>query len=175
MAQRGGTGTVGKSAAALVVALGGIFAVKNEHLILRSYADPVWGWSVPTACAGDTGPHIKQGMTFTLQQCMDMLKTRHTKLWNQLEGAIDVPLKTHEAVAILSLADNVGTGAVLNSTLLRQVNLGLPPEVWCEQFPRWKYVGKQDCSVRSNKCYGIITRRERERSMCLGDIEGAMK
>lgn len=39
-------------AAVGVLALAGAFIASHEGLELRSYADPVHGWRVPTACYG---------------------------------------------------------------------------------------------------------------------------
>jgi GH24 family phage-related lysozyme (muramidase) len=37
------------------------FIAAHEGEVLGSYADPVHGWRVPTACYGQTGPHIRMG------------------------------------------------------------------------------------------------------------------
>lgn len=152
---------------ATVLAGAGALAVTNEGMVLRSYADPVWGWKVPTACAGDTGPHIKPGMTFTVEQCMAMLGKRHVHTWQHLELCLSRDITVHRAIAVLSLADNVGVAKVCDSTMLRMHNSGASDEQVCDQFRRWVYVGGIDCRT-SPKCKGIVTRRERERAVCLG-------
>lgn len=160
----------------LMVALLGSLVVYNEGMVLHSYPDPIWGWNVPTACAGDTGPHIQKGVKFTLPQCMSMMTARHYRLWDTLEPHIKVSLRTHQAVAIMSLADNVGAPKVISSTLLAQVNAGQPPSVYCDQFLRWTYSKGVNCALAENKkkCGGLVTRRYRERHMCLGDVEQAL-
>lgn len=154
--------------AAGVFALFGSIAVINEGVILHSYADPVWGWSVPTACAGDTGPQIKRGMTFTLDECMAMLHERAPKIWAVLENCVQGDIRVNEAAAMVSLADNVGTGLVCSSTMVRLHNQGRPASEWCAQFDRWVFVGGQDCRKTGSKCPGIVTRRQRERALCEG-------
>lgn len=44
-----------------VLAIAAGFIVVHEGEVLGSYADPVHGWRVPTACYGQTGPHIRMG------------------------------------------------------------------------------------------------------------------
>ena len=158
---------IGGSVLAMLAALG-VMTIEEEGVVLESYADPVHGWNVPTACAGDTGPHIRRGMIFTMDECMQMMGVRHQKLWNTVEKCITHDVYPHEAVAILSLADNVGAKAVCSSTLVSQLNSGLPPQVWCAQFPRWVYAGGKDCRVKANNCRGLVLRRERAQMICEG-------
>lgn len=153
-------------AALLGLILGGTagLVVENEGLVLHSYADPAWGWAVPTACMGDTGPHIQRGMTFTESQCLDMLDARLRHTWNVLTTRCireDVEISIHEALAVLSWTDNVGVGAACGSTLMRQLNAGEPGEVWCLQMYRWVYANGKVLT-------GLQNRREREVRVCLG-------
>lgn len=178
---------------ALVAALLGGFTVGEEGLVLPSYADPVWGWDVPTACAGDTGPHIKRGMTFTVEQCLEMLNARHVKTWNALAPHITGEITLGGALALTSLADNVGVSAVRSSTMVRQINQGVPESIWCRQFTEayarytpidlpigngenaivapigWVVARGRSCR-ESRNCRGIVPRREREQAMCMRDI-----
>lgn len=156
----------GTLAAMLSAAAG--FAVINEGIVLKTYPDPALGWKVPTACAGDTGPHIQPGMVFSMQECMNMLETRHAKTWERVSKCITHEVTPPQAVSILSLADNVGVGPVCGSTLIAQLNAGLPPAVWCQQYLRWNFVGGRDCRLKPSKCPGIPPRRARERNMCMG-------
>lgn len=153
-----------------LVGLLGLFVTPHEGVELKSYADPVWGVAVPTACVGETGKHIRMGQTFTLEQCLGMLGERHKRLIVEIDKCVRVPIAVHEAVAILSMADNIGAPKICASTLVRQVNAGAPPAVWCEQIPLWRNAGGRDCRRRENNCYGLITRRDAERAMCLGQL-----
>lgn len=158
---------IGGSLAA-VAALFGSMAVVNEGVVLHSYADPVWGWKVPTACAGETGPHIQKGMTFTMDECMAMLGKRAPKIWSVLENCVQGDIRVNEAAALVSLADSVGTSPVCASTMVRLHNEGQPASVWCAQFDRWHYAGGLDCRT-AWQCSGIIDRRKRERAVCEGN------
>ena len=155
---------------AVLVAVLGWFVVPEEGIVLETYPDPVHGVALPTACIGETGPHIRMGQKFTLGECMEMLRARHERLIVAVGRCVRVPVTTHEAVAILSMSDNLGVGAICGSTMVRQINAGAPASTWCEQIPRWHFAGGRDCWVRSSNCSGLVKRRERERAMCLGDI-----
>lgn len=151
-----------------VVALAAALLVANEGVVLRTYADPVWGERVPTACVGETGPHIRMGQTFTHEQCMQMLGKRVELSWSRIERCLQRPVPVNVAVSLVDLGYNVGEQAVCSSTLVRQINAGQPPAVYCEQFRRWVFVGGQDCRAPNSKCRGIVTRREHARAVCLG-------
>lgn len=160
---------IGGAVAAMLAALG-VLTIEEEGFKTDAYPDPVHGWNVPTACAGDTGPHIQRGMVFTREACLNMMSARHQKLWRTVEKCLRQDVYPHQAIAILSLADNAGAGAVCGSTMLSQLNAGLPPEVWCKQFSRWVYAKGKDCRIASNNCRGIVLRRERAQMMCEGRL-----
>lgn len=150
--------------AALVAALlggAGGFTVENEGMVFTSYADPAWGWSVPTACAGDTGPHIQPGMTFSADECFSMLDARLQETWPKLARCINKPISLNVALSLLSFADNAGVSAVCNSTMVRLVNAGAEEREFCPQLSRWVY-------ANGKKLTGLVRRREREQAVCLG-------
>lgn len=164
--QSTGRGKVGGIAAGIALATG--FLVLHEGEVLGSYADPVHGWRVPTACYGQTGPHIRMGQVFSRAECRAMLDAEVVTKAQQLDRCITRPIPDHAAAAVLSLAYNAGTAAVCQSTLVRQINAGEPPARFCEQFSRWVYAGGKDCRDPRNNCRGIVKRRAEERAMCLG-------
>lgn len=152
------------------IALATGFLVVKEGVVLQTYADPVLGWEVPTACVGETGPHIRRGQMFTRTECMAMLDRTLQQKAAQLNRCITRPLPDHAAAAVLSLAYNVGTAAVCGSTLVRQINAGATPATYCAQFDRWVYAGGRDCRDPRNNCRGIVTRRREEKALCLGNL-----
>jgi GH24 family phage-related lysozyme (muramidase) len=206
----GGNGKLIGGTVALLLGLSGGLAVLNEAVVLETYADPIFlraGKVLPTACAGDTGPHIQMGRTYTLAECMAMMETRHAETWRRLERCFTKPVPVHVAVSVLSLADNVGVDPVCHSTLVRLANAGHPRERYCLQFTQavtsyiphglpvrldrqgklqntedlvrapigWVRATHRNCRDRRNKCFGLVTRREREQAMCLGDVAKAMQ
>lgn len=131
-----------------------------EGYASRTYRDPV---GIPTACWGETGPHIGYGMEFSIEQCIRMHDASLARTWRAL-SCIDVLLLPRELAAILSWAHNVGTGKACSSTLARMIRAGAPPDVWCHQLPRWN-----KGTVLGVKIVlpGLVTRRAAELHMCL--------
>lgn len=205
-----GSGKLIGGGVALLLSLAGGLTVLNEGVVLETYADPIFlraGRVLPTACAGDTGPHVQMGRTYTLAECMAMMETRQADTWTRLERCFTRPVPVHVAVSVLSLADNVGVGAACNSALVRLHNAGHPRERYCLQFTQavssyvpygipvkldkqgrlvntedlvrepigWVRATYRNCRDRRNKCFGLVTRREREQAMCLGDVAKAMQ
>lgn len=152
--------------AALLIAGG--FIATHEGKRNEAYADPIHGWRVPTVCYGQTGSQVRRGPTFTDAECLAMLDDEMRKKAAELDACIRVDVPDHAAAATLSLAYNVGTGAVCRSTLVRMINQGAPPEVYCPQIGRWVYAGGKDCRNPANNCRGIATRRIEEIQLCEG-------
>lgn len=132
-----------------------------EGYVPGTYSDPV---GIPTACYGETGPHIKPGMVFSGDECRAMLDVSLARTWQGLERCLVADLTVGEAAAILSWAYNVGTGNACTSTLARMVNSGVPGEVWCHQLARWTKATKAGVKI---ELPGLVKRRQAELTMCL--------
>lgn len=137
-----------------------------EGMIPKSYADPV---GIPTACAGVTSPTIKLGQTYTTDQCAAMNVAAMQRTWRGVAACIYEPITAPEGAAILSWAYNVGPQAACTSTLMRLLNAGAEPHVWCSQLTRWTYTTKLGISFKLN---GLVKRRATERAMCNAASEG---
>ncbi|MGY4397320.1 lysozyme [Sphingomonas sp. UYAg733] len=127
---------------------------------------------VPTIGWGTTGPGIRLGLVWTQAQA----DTAFAADLDRFGGAVAALLGTAgqspwttpgQYDAIVSLAYNIGTTALRNSTLLRLHLAGRYAEA-ADQFPRWN---KQAGKVLN----GLTRRRAVERAMYLGaaDREGA--
>lgn len=147
-------------AAAGALALATPFVMWKEGLVLHTYIDIV---GVPTACYGETGPHIKIGQRFTAAQCREMLDERLLEFAVGLDRCIERPLKDHEAAAVLSWGYNIGVAAACSSTLVKMVNAGAPAHEWCQQLDRWVY-------AKGFKINGLVIRRQKEKALCLGVV-----
>lgn len=147
----------GKVAALAVVLIAAPFVAVHEGVITFKYADPV---SVPTVCAGETDRSVvSYKARFTRDECIAMLGASLYRHALELDKCVKVPMKDHEAAALLSIAYNVGTGAMCKSTMVAQINSGKPASVWCQQFDRWVY-------AKGIKLRGLVNRRAQERHMC---------
>lgn len=146
------------------VAAGGILAVilaavafiaPWEGLETVPYRDMV---GKLTWCYGETRGTPKA--EYTEAECAAMLATGVGQFYDGLMRCVDAPLTQGQAVALTSWAYNVGISAACNSTLVRQLNAGEPPEVWCNQLLRWNRAGGQE--VR-----GLTRRRQAEYRECI--------
>lgn len=160
----GGLRIAGAASAAAVLAATAGGVAYFEGVIPHTYRDPV---GIPTACAGETGPHIVMGQTYTLDQCMAMLDSSLARHWRGLESCADAELTINQAAALLSWTFNVGAGAACRSTLVRMLNSGAPAELWCHQLTRWTYATKLGIKLQLP---GLVKRRASELSMCLHGV-----
>ncbi|UJZ96352.1 lysozyme [Photobacterium damselae subsp. damselae] len=145
---------------AVAIAVTGIF----EGIRTTAYQDAGEVW---TACYGET-LGIKKGDTFTVEQCSAMLANslnKHNKPLEEIPQQL--PMGVH--IAVLDFTYNVGVGNLHRSTLYQYLKNGNYSAA-CNEFPRWRYVGHLDCSVRANGCYGVFKRRLIEQKMCLGKL-----
>jgi lysozyme len=147
-------------AAGGVLAIAAVFVPIYEGTVLGTYVDPV---GIPTACMGETGPHIRLGQRFTMAQCEAMLDASLLSHARGLDDCIHVPLAAHEAAAVLSFGYNVGVRAACTSTMVRMVNAGRPAAEWCPQLERWVY-------AKGIKLNGLVKRRAAERALCEGRL-----
>ncbi|MEG0148808.1 MAG: lysozyme [Comamonas sp.] len=141
---------IGTGAVALAVPL----VAKYEGTVLRSYRDPI---GIVTACTGHTGPELRDGQTFTRQQCEEMLYKDLAKHADAL-ACVSQPLTDGQRAAFVSFAFNVGEGAFCGSTLVRKANAG-DIDGACAELSRWTYAGGKQLS-------GLVKRRVAERQLC---------
>lgn len=146
---------------AAVTATAGPCVAWFEGVIPYTYVDPV---GIPTACIGETGAHIAMGQTYTVDQCMAMLDASLAKHWRGLERCVDAEVTVNQASALLSWTYNVGVGNACGSTLVRLLNSGAEPAVWCNQLTRWTKARKFGVLI---ELPGLVKRRNAELSMCL--------
>lgn len=90
-----------------------------EGCRLTAYQDAVGVWTIGY---GATGPDIVQGVTWTQEQADADLAQRLDRLNATITQAIRVRLSPQQRAALVSLAYNIGTGAFLQSTLLKYLN-----------------------------------------------------
>ena len=134
-----------------------------EGVVPHTYADPA---GIPTICIGETGPHVKWGQTATIPECIARYQKRLAIRWNQISGCIYQNLTVYQAASVLSFADNVGPRKFCTSTLVRLLNVGAEPNIWCAQMYRWKYTTIAGVKVVLN---GLIKRRHLEHDLCMGN------
>lgn len=147
-------------AAAAVIALAVACLAPFEGRVLHTYPDPVYGWKVPTACDGHTGPELSPGQRFTPAECDEMRAADLEKTWDGLAPCLgNVVLSNNEAAAYLSLAYNVGPRAVCASSIPRKLRAGQRIAA-CNTIPEFNRAGGQ-------VLLGLVRRRAAEQALCL--------
>lgn len=151
----------GSAAAATFASAMGLYF---EGVYPVGYADPV---GIPTDCAGETGPDVQIGkQRFTFDECIRRYPPRLQRVWDEgLSRCVYRDVSMHEGAALVSWGDNVGVAAACSSTLVRKLNAGAEPPVWCAQLLRWDKATVLGVTVTLP---GLKKRRMAEKEMCLG-------
>lgn len=161
------TKVAGGSAAA-VAAAAVLFTLwpQQEGTELKAYQDSIGVWTI---CMGDTR-NVRPGMVETPEGCMTRMKATIggsiAAVERQLPG---VDLTVGQYVSYADFIGNAGEGNFATSSMRRYALQGRLKES-CDSFRKWVYAGGRDCRKPESNCRGIVTRREIERSYCLGLI-----
>ena len=107
-----------------------------EGCRLQAYPDPATGGEPYTVGYGATGPDIRPDTVWTQEQAEADLSQRIEHINAIVTQAVRVRLSPQQRAALVSLTYNIGTGAFLNSTLLRALNDGDYNRA-CGQFGVW--------------------------------------
>lgn len=147
--------------AAVALAIGSLI-VPWEGLETKAYKDIVGVWTV---CYGET-QGVKPGMTFTPQQCKEMLVSRVTKdyyepLKSCIPGFENRPVELQ--AALISLTYNIGVGAACKSTAARRTREG-KLEAACRAIPMFNKAGGRVVK-------GLENRRQAELALCLKGVK----
>ncbi|HHR6038072.1 TPA: lysozyme [Providencia alcalifaciens] len=142
-------------AIALTVAMLSFF----EGVKYKPYEDVV---GIQTVCAGITGSDVIQGKTYTPKECDDLLTKHMQSAINVVDSSVKVPISDAQRAALYSLTYNIGGAAFKKSTLLKKLNSGDQSGA-CNEFSKWTFAG-------GKQWQGLITRREIEKAICLGEL-----
>lgn len=162
----GGTSRTMPLAAVLLI-LGGLAA--HEGTKQTPYRDKLAPGQPWTVCAGITGKGVIPGKKYSLLECKQLEQAYVQRMAARMEPCLKEPLSVYEWVAWGDFSYNLGTGKWCGSTALQLLNQGKHREA-CDQILRWKYTNGLDCTVKANKCDGIITRRKWQHATCLRGI-----
>lgn len=130
-----------------------------EGLRHAAYLDPV---GIPTICFGET-KGVRMGQRATLEQCQDMLAASLQLANRAVDDCIRVPLPDYRRAAVVSFTYNVGRDAMCGSTMARKLNAG-DVHGGCDEMLRWTM-------AKGIRLPGLVTRRQKERNMCLVGAE----
>lgn len=147
------------AAAGGVMALSAAMIAEFEGVKYKPYYDPV---GILTVCYGHTGSDIIKNKTYTQKECDCLIERDLAIVANAVNSLIKVNIPDYTKAALYSFTYNVGTGAFSRSTLLKKLNAG-DQNGACNELLRWVYAGGKQWK-------GLITRREIEEAVCLGDM-----
>lgn len=137
---------------------GAFLVAPNEGKINSTYIDPV---GILTVCYGNTGEEAVKGKVYSDDQCLDQLAEDLKEHDKQMMSYVHVPLTDFQHAAILSFTYNVGVGSFKSSTLLKKLNAKDYTGA-CNELPKWNKASGEILK-------GLVTRREAERQICLGN------
>ncbi|NNP68977.1 glycoside hydrolase family protein [Acinetobacter sp. Ac_5812] len=161
-----------KIAAVLLAASAAFFStVKLDEGFTAKPIIPVKG-DRPTQGHGATfkpdGTAVKMSDTAITRATADKwlrhdVSKREIPFKNALKG---VKLSQTEYDVYLDFSYQYGTTAFANSSMLRNLKAG-NYKAACDSLLKYKYVAKRDCSIRSNRCYGVWTRQLERHKKCM--------
>lgn len=165
---------IGTSAAALLIGL----TSGSEGVSLTPYNDTI-GAHVETVCFGETNVPMRR---YTLTECKEILAKSLAEYATAVRATVPGfdSLTDGQKAAAIDYAYNRGLGSwsrakrkddPADSVLEAYKKHDFPRA--CNLMGQWGYVRRSgkwvDCSIRSNGCYGIYVRRQKEKAACLGE------
>jgi lysozyme len=124
---------------------------KFEGLNLNSYQDQVGVWTIGY---GHTGPTIHGGLTITQDQADQLLQSDVASSVACVNRAVTSAINQNQFDALVDFVFNLGCGALLSSTLLRDINAGNFAAA-AQQFLLWDH-------ARGVVIQGLLRRRQSE-------------
>ena len=85
------------------------------------------------------GKAVREGDTCTQEQADAWFLMRINQFEDAVNGAVSVSLNQNQFDALVSLCENIGAQAFIDSTLVKDLNYGLFSPA-STQFPRWNKV-----------------------------------
>jgi lysozyme len=122
-----------------------------EGLRLLAYQDVA---GIRTIGYGHTGPDVLPGLTITEPVATALLRADLADAIRCVNGAVTADITQPQFDALVDFCFNAGRGNFLNSTLLRQVNLG-NTQAATAQFALWVHAGGKVVP-------GLVRRRKAE-------------
>lgn len=142
------------------ISAAGLALIKQyEGCKLTAYPDPGTGGAPWTIGYGHTGPEVKKGLTITQAQADAYLAADVAQFEMAVRGLCPVTTQG-QFDALVSLAFNIGSGALSSSTLRKKHFAGDYAGAAAE-FPKWRFAGGKELP-------GLVKRRGAERALYEG-------
>ncbi|HCT2123158.1 TPA: lysozyme [Citrobacter koseri] len=167
------------SAAVLALVLAGApasvildqFLQEKEGNTLVAVMDPGGVWSLCRGVTRIDGKPVVKGMKVTQAKCDQVNAIERDKALAWVDRNIKVPLTEPQKAGIASFCPyNIGPGKCLPSGFFRKLNAG-DRKGACAEIRRWIFDGGKDCRIRSNNCFGQVSRHDQESALTCWGID----
>lgn len=144
----------------------GIKLIKDfEKLRLKAYLDSK---GVPTIGWGNTfyenGTKVKMGDTISIERADSLFTIILFKFEKELNSMLKVSLNQNQFDALMVFIYNIGSGAFLNSTILKKININPNDPSISIEFMRWN-------KSNGKTLEGLTRRRQQEASLYFKKIK----
>ncbi|EHC2329814.1 lysozyme [Escherichia coli] len=147
------------------------FLDEKEGNRTTAYRDGAGIWTICRGAIMVDGKPVVPGMKLSKKKCDQVNAIERDKALAWVAKNIKVPLTEPQKAGIASFCPyNIGPGKCFSSTFYRKLNAG-DRKGACAEIRRWIYDGGQDCRIRSNNCYGQVSRRDQESALACWGID----
>lgn len=147
------------------------FLDEKEGNSLTAYRDAGGVWTICRGATRVDGKPVVQGMQLSQEKCDQVNAIERNKALAWVERNIKVPLTEPQKAGIASFCPyNIGPGKCFPSTFYKRINAG-DRKGACAEIRRWIFDGGRDCRIRSNNCYGQVSRRAQESALTCWGID----
>ena len=147
-------------------ATGFVGILQREEYREQAYADPTYGWKVPTVGFGTT-EGVKQGDSLKVIPAIQRALTDATKFEGAVKKCVAAPLHQAELDLYVNFSYNVGSAGFCGSTVVKRLN-ALDYAGACDAILLWNISNGQDCSAPGNRtCPGLWKDRLKTHAACM--------
>ena len=147
------------------------FLDEKEGNHTTAYRDGAGIWTICRGATRVDGKPVLPGMKLSKEKCDRVNAIERDKALAWVEKNIKVPLTEPQKAGIASFCPyNIGPGKCFPSTFYRRINAG-DRRGACEAIRWWIKDGGRDCRIRSNNCYGQVSRRDQESALACWGID----
>lgn len=129
------------------------FVAPLEGVILRTYRDPIGRIA---ACVGHDDQTMTLGTRFTEAECQEIFDRDAERIAEAMVACTSGEVSRGEAIALFSLAFNIGPAAYCGSSLVKHLNAGDYVGA-CQALLAWRYAGGRPI---------LLPRRQVELALC---------
>jgi len=153
-------------AALSLSAAGFVGILAHEEYRGTAYADPTWGWKVPTVGFGTTDG-VKAGDTIAVVPAIQRALRDASKFEGAIKQCVKSPLHQAEYDVYVNLSYNIGSAGFCGSTIVKRLNAG-DYRGACDGILLWNKSNGQICSTPGNRtCAGLWKRRLESHAACV--------